>query len=766
MPLASRLLALLAPLALVLVPARLAAQTGVVAGRVSAQADSGAPAPAAGAAVSIAGSALAAATGADGRFVLAGVPAGARVLRVRLLGHRAAERPVVVTAGDTTRVDVVLRPEAQRLAAVRTDAIPTDLEAFRARPNVSTVALGSAAMAGVPRLGEPDVIRVAQLLPGVVARNDFSTGLNVRGGEADQNLILLDGYPIYNPVHLGGLFSTFMDATVGGIELLTGAFPARFGGRLSSVLDVRSAEETRPGVHGVADISVLGASAKLGGLVGGARGAWSLAARRTYADALVDLVSTDQLPYHFRDLHGRVAYALPGGVRIAVTGYTGRDVLDANLAAFDTDETTTRANEGSWAIDWGNDVLGATIAKDVGPRLTIEQRASTSGFSTHLNLGAGSLTTRNSIRDVRLAGSAVLRTAAHDPSAGYEVATHRVRYAAGSEQTGSDRFDLAQRPTAVAGWVGDLWRVSPRLLLEGGLRAEAVSGRRWAALSPRVSAKLFATPELAFTLGSGRVTQWTHSLAADGPIRLFDIWLASDERTPVATAWHWLAGAERWFGAAGSVRVEGFYKRYRRVLEQNPSEDPQIRGDEFFPAEGASYGIDLLARRQTASGVGGWVAYSYGLASRRRGEVRYAPGHDRRHDVNVVATWRRAKYLFGASFALASGTPFTGIVGEIARRVYDPSRDRWGTGDPPLYVEPMGGARNGERFPASHRLDLDASRELRFGRATVAPYVSVVNAYNAPNVFLYVYEYSTARPTRRAISQFPVLPSVGVRVVF
>ena len=110
---------------------------------------------------------------------------------------------------------------------------------------VGTIVLAAPAMAGVPSAGEPDVVRVVQLLPGVVARNDYNTGLNVRGGEADQNLVLLDGFPIYNPFHLGGLSSTFMDKTVGGIELMTAAFPARYGGRLSSVLDVQSAEDAR-----------------------------------------------------------------------------------------------------------------------------------------------------------------------------------------------------------------------------------------------------------------------------------------------------------------------------------------------------------------------------------------------------------------------------------------------------------------------------------------------------------------------------------------
>jgi hypothetical protein len=120
----------------------------------------------------------------------------------------------------------------------------------------------------------------------------------------------------------------------------------------------------------------------------------------------------------------------------------------------------------------------------------------------------------------------------------------------------------------------------------------------------------------------------------------------------------------------------------------------------------------------------------------------------------------------GARFGFATGTPYTPIVGQIVRRIYDPSLDRWGTGDPILYREPMGGARNSARFPATHRLDFDVSREFLRRGVTYSPYVSVANAYNAQNVFVYLYDYSTDSPTRRGITQFPILPSAGVRIAF
>jgi hypothetical protein len=751
-------------------PALLAAlepAAGVLAGRILLRADTAntaAGAPARGALVTVAGTPLAATTSDDGRFLIPAVPAGPHTVRVRLAGYRAAERTLQVAPADTARLELTLQRDVQLLETVRALARRDDEERFANTPSVSTIVVDAATIADVPSVGEPDVVRVVQLLPGVTARNDFNTGLTVRGGEADQNLVLLDGFPIYNPFHLGGLFSTFMDATVGGVELLTGAFPARYGGRLSSVLDVRSAEELRPGVHTTADLSALGATARLAGAYAGGRGTWSIAGRRTYADAVQEIFTNDVFPYHFRDLQAHATYVV-GSTRLSLTAYDGRDVLDANLAAFEADSVLSKTSRGRWTFDWGNQLLGLAIERDLGERTTLVQRLSTSRFSTLLDLGQGAFAQRSQVRDLRASGTIRTRGDVHDRAIGYDLAAQRLRYASGSAETQTTDFDLVQRPVAGALWIDDLWHLSPRWMLDGGLRAEALSGRDWLALSPRLSVKFLATPELALTAAAGRVTQTMHSLAGDGALRWFDIWLSSDAYIPVATAWHYILGAERRLGA-GSVRVEGYVKRYDRVLEADPSEDPRRRGDEFLSATGLSYGADLLARWQPARGASGWIAYTYGVSRRRRGDVVWAPGSDRRHDLEVVGRWPLAKYRLGARFGIATGTPYTPIVGGITRRVYDPSLDRWGTGDPEILIESLGGVHDSARFPATHRLDLDVSREFLVRGATVAPYLSVANVYNARNVFVYLYSYSTDLPTRRAISQFPILPTAGVRVAF
>ena len=368
---------------------------------------------------------------------------------------------------------------------------------------------------------------------------------------------------------------------------------------------------------------------------------------------------------------------------------------------------------------------------------------------------------------MRLAGNVVAHGAKHERSFGYDVATYGIKYDAQSEQTDTKLYDLQQNPTSGAVYIDDLWRVSPSFLLETGVRGEALTGRDWSGVSPRVSAKYFLTKDFALTGAVGKFTQWTHSLAReDIPVRLFDFWLASDASLPVSTAWHYVLGSERWFTNTRYARIEGFYKKYSQLLEGNPQEDPNRRGDEFLPAEGDSYGVDVLLRQFESGRFSGWVSYTYAVAARTSEGVRYFPGHDRRHDVNLVGTWRFSEYLLGARYGYATGTPYTDIVGEIVRRVYDPGTNAFGTRGGGSQSEFLGGTRDGARLPSTQRLDLDVTRNFRVHGMTIAPYLSVVNAYNEKNVFLYVFDYSKAPPTRQAISQFPFLPSAGVTIQF
>ena len=186
--------------------------------------------PVAGATVLIVGTQIGAVADSRGYYGISGITPGQVRVRARFIGYEDREELITLVDGETRFLDFRLTESITTLGTVLTEARAPEREVFEQRPNLGVTMLSAKVISSVPRFGESDVLRAAQLLPGVLARNDFTAGLNVRGGEADQNLILLDGYPIFNPFHLGGLFGTFIEGSVSGLELRTGGFPAPFGG--------------------------------------------------------------------------------------------------------------------------------------------------------------------------------------------------------------------------------------------------------------------------------------------------------------------------------------------------------------------------------------------------------------------------------------------------------------------------------------------------------------------------------------------------------
>lgn len=730
-----------------------------------------------------------------GVFVADGLPAGLVVVRARALGHRPASREVAVGAGDTVAVRLPLEPAAQALAAVQARERVGERARFEQQPEVGQVTITGRALRALPAIGEPDVLRTAQLMAGVVARNDFSAGYNVRGGESDQNLVLLDGIPVYNPFHLGGLFGTFVDQAVAAVDLSVGGFPAEYGGRLSSVLDVRPKAEERRGVHGAAQVSLVSTSGAVGGALGtaadgGARTSWNVAARRTYLDALVGALSDRTLPYHFQDAQAHVTQRLGGGGTLALTAYAGSDALDGSFAQFGD---SARAGGGDFAFTWGNALAGLTwrqplagLARRVGgaDSAQLVQRASVTRFSTTLDLGEGTVRFVNDVTEARASGQLSVTGAwggRHTPRVGYEGSRIAVAYDAGSDASASELFTLRQQPTVLAAYVDDTWRVHPRLLARVGARLEGVTGARWGALSPRASVRWFATPDLAITLAGGQYTQAVHAVRnEDAPVRIFDFWVGSDRWVRPSRATHLVLGAERWTGALAFARVEAWHKGFADVPEPNNGDDPSVRGDEFNRLRGRAYGVDVMLRRLEGSRVAGWVAYGYAVSTREPSGASpgatglsflrtgsFWPAQDRRHTLNVVGTWRAGRaWVTSARFGFGSGTPFTDIEGQLVRRVYDGMRNTWDTGTRTRDPEAVGGPRNGSRYPVFHRLDLGLSRSFQRGATTWTPSLSLVNAYNRQNTFVYTFDYAAQPPTRQAVSQFPLLPSIGLAVEF
>ena len=285
-------------------------------------------------------------------------------------------------------------------------------------------------------------------------------------------------------------------------------------------------------------------------------------------------------------------------------------------------------------------------------------------------------------------------------------------------------------------------------------------------MSPRLSVKYFVSPTLAFTAAAGRYSQWMRAMRnEDLPLRVFDLWMGSDENIPVSTSNHLIVGAERWLSDTRFLRIEGYGKTYDRLAEPASTIDPRIRPTLLRYYDGHSYGVDVYLRQVERNGFSGWIAYTYGVTSRERNGSTYWPAHDRRHNANVVAGYTppKGKWSLGSHLGLATGTPYTGWAGAMNRYRYDPIRNVWGgprsDGD-----EVVRGPRNADRFPFYWRLDLSAERRFSIGSTTFTPYLNVVNVFNRKNVFLYTLDADEDPPVLRGGSQFPLLPSFGFRL--
>ncbi len=738
-----------------------AQQHRVLKGRVFAAADS---TPLRDVVVGTVGSAATVLADDSGRFALA-VPAGA--VRVTVAGIGIRPDTVAVAAGDTA-VRIYAHPLAVVLRPIGVVGRSPARARFDTLAQTSTVTITGAEIKDTPGLLEPDVIRAVQLLPGTVARNDYSIGYNVRGGESDQNLVQLDGVTIFNPSHLAGLFSTFDADAVDHADFLTGGFPAEYSGRLSSVLDVGIRDGSHAHVRGSGSVSLLSSKLLVEGPVGPV--SFLLSARRTYADEVVKLVSSNTLPYYFTDLLGKLDFPYGSNGDLSVTGYWGRDVLSPNLVP---------ASAGQPAIDlkfdWGNALLGADWRQPIGSAL-FEQRLSVTSFSSDLALEPNFVRYGNPAS--LWSASSTLSFTPRDQAVtlGAQLEQYDLRYTIGNTAVASPLgsgggrggpaaispafFDTRYRPGVLSAFADDQWRPSSALLVRAGVRVSRVGGANATVVSPRASFKVFLTRDEAITGSAGRYFQVVQSLSdQNSPISIYQFWVGANGRIPVARSDQVVLGYDRWFGGVTELDVEGYGKTFDDLIRPNTTLALRDTGSVFLPVSGNAWGVDVLLRRETGR-VHGWIAYSFLRTIRHSEGLAYPPPQDRRQTVNVVLEAPGPLHsAMGARLGYGSPLPYTPLTGTWDHGVFSPGYGGF-TDDP--RTQAVGGALDGARYPSYFRADLGFRWHGRRWGLEWEPYVDVANVLNHRNVFAYFYDTEQVPATRTVLYQLPILVSFGV----
>ena len=717
-----------------------------------------------------------------GSFRLPPVPAGAYELNVAGIGYGAYEESLDVASAATIDLDITLARQAVELQGISVEAAASrERVRFEQLGGATVRELDAVQLRFVPGVAEPDPIRAIEVLPGVVSTSDFTASFNVRGGSADQNLILLDGVPIFSPFHLGGLFSVFNVDMLDRVELQSGGFAAEHGGRVSSVLEVESsAGDDDFGVDG--GVSLLASRVAVGGLLpsslaeslGHSSIRYRVSARRSYFDVLAKPFF--DFPYHLTDFQGLVEGWSPSGDRISLTAYSGKDVLA--LTSVDDPDFPLRVD---W--DWGNDLVGLRWTRPRAGGGSLDLRANFSRYGTGLTFPDFDDTQFESrIQQGQLRAdldTRPLSSLSIQVGASYERLSYRNRFASGGTEFGGGRGT----GNLYGSYAQTRWSEPRAWLVEAGVRLDAWSpepGESVVEPSPRLAVKrFFAGGDVALKMAAGRYTQFMHSIRDEELPLGLDIWVLAGERAPHVVSDQLQVGMEGFRGIDWFWSVEGYVRSFDGVVTINTSEDTNDPGDDLLRGDGRSYGVDFLLRKDTGS-VTGWAALSLLKAERTfpdpllpgRPAVTYAPIFDRRVDLDLVlslpAPWG---WTAGVRWNFGSGLPFTRPVGSYAYfgpRFTGAEGLEWSDDDGGAVgsYAVLLGDRNGSRYPLYHRLDLSLRRTSVKSWGTLTPYISLLNVYNQSNPLFYFYEFEQNPPVRTGVSMFPLLPTIGLEVTF
>jgi len=658
-------------------------------------------------------------TDAAGRFVLV-LPSGSQTLSVEAEGYAPDQAVVTLVAGQA--------PPAFEFALLDRDRFTDEIEVTAAGSVVAQPAPAELPVRPVEVQmvagGADNVFRTLHTLPGISVTTEFDSRISVRGGGPDQNLTVMDGVEVHNPYRLFGLTSAFNPETVSDFELFAGAYSAKYGDRLSSLLVVNTRPGgSRDGLHGSGTLSITDANFLLeGGLPGPGSGTWLVTARRTYYDLVADRIVDANLP-SFGDVQARADWRLGRGQGLTLFGLFSRESTDATF------EGDREGEEGDVFTDARNDLLAATFTTTLGSRGTArtilsyyvnedvvdfdalfrnEQRRS-NALDDGIGFRQSSIVfdTESAVRDLALRQDVGFSVGEHFLETGFEL--HRLETIqrwtipgdrnpnagnGSSVQGGAglpDELDSSITSTRAGAWLQDRFRVGSRLTVEGGLRFDWSGVNRESTLSPRFGATLWLNDATRLRAGGGLFTQspgYEKLVQAD-----YFVDLSSDSGEPLdlgyEKAWHAVLGIERDLAPGLTVRVDGYWKWYEDLiigrLETETERLERIALYDFPPelrssipsdalitsvpsndGQGESWGFDVFLQKQPGpqTRFSGWASYTYGQARRDQYGLVQPFDYDRRHAVTFAGAWRLSeKFHLAATFRAFSGFPRTPVVG-------------------------------------------------------------------------------------------------------
>ena len=729
------------------------------------------------------------------------LPATTAVVRFSYQGYASK----IMTFEQST--EALLRIEMDPVVFVldSLEVIASNDDRLEERVQMSSLEVTMADVQTLPSLlGEPDILKTFQLMPGVSSGAEGSSGLYVRGGTPDQTLILMDGATVYNAGHLFGFMSTFNTEALNSATLLKGGFPARYGGRLASVLDMTMREGNRKEFTGRATVGLLASQATVEGPIRKEKSSYILSARRTYLDLLnwgyQKILGSDYIRgYFFHDINAKVNFDLSSRDRLFVSTYAGED------KGYETDNSPYDGYR--FEIGWRNITSSLRWSRVVNSRMfantmflfsqfRVQALDQTDYSDAYTNIidpdteeseiieGNAGTTVRSAeyssgIRDFGLKTDIEYQANSnHSVRFGGMVIRHLFRPSTQThrelnETLGIDNSSSVSVKKVAYEWnsyLEDEFGIFDLLKANAGLHISGyhVDGVFYSSLQPRISTLFLLPRRWALKASFAQMQQYIQQLSNGGLGVPTDLWLPSTSRVHPQKAWQVAVGIARTIESQNlDVSIEAYYKGMDRLIAYQEGSNfvgSSVEWEERVTSgRGWAYGAELLIHRKRGS-LTGWMGYTLSWSKRRiaelnRGKV-YPHQYDRRHDFSLALIYNLGKRKVAATWVYSTGRAVT-----LPHSQY---RDRGILID--VYSQ-----RNNYRIPAYHRLDL-ALHLPRRNRTKSELSISLYNAYHRQNVFYLLTRDSLSldpetgfyneRRTFKKVTWFPILPSISYRFQF
>ncbi|MFO0357763.1 MAG: TonB-dependent receptor [Sphingobacteriaceae bacterium] len=637
-------------------------------------------------------------------------------------------------------------------------------------------------------LGEKDVLKVIQLMPGVQKGSEGSAGIYVRGGGPDQNLIILDEATVYNANHLFGFFSVFNGDALKSVELVKGGFPARYGGRLSSVIDLQMKDGNKEKIHGEAGIGLISSRLTLEGPILKDKCSFLVSARRTYIDALIYpfLKPEAKGGYYFYDLNAKVNYVFNDKDRLFLSGYFGKDKF-----YFRSKYENTESKAG---LDWGN----ATSTLRWNHLFNSRLFSNASLIYTNYKLGItntekyGSdyftLNYKSNIRDVGVKYNFdFIPNPNHYIKFGVNSIWHNFIPQALVIKSSDPSSNLNNKSKPIdtfesGVFIEDDWKASEKLRMNLGIRVSAFSsnGDNFFNPEPRASLRYLLGNDFSLKTSYALMNQYLHLLSNTGIGLPTDLWVPATNKTKPQQSQQIALGLAKDLTENNlTITVEGYYKWMKNVLNykegasffainDNSSTNSNVDWqNNVVSGKGWSYGGELLIQKK-AGKFTGWIGYTLSWTwlqfdSLNFGE-KFHPRFDRRHDISLVGMYKiNDRINLAGTWVYGTGNAITLPLSSYAVEQNTPFQ----TNNVGFYTWPNSvndyGKKNSFRMAPYHRLDFGIQFHKQYKKFEKIFEFSIYNVYSRQNPFFYYSEYSTSAKKNKLmqVSLFPILPSVS-----